>query len=223
MTFIRRPIPDDFAQVARGKSVKQIRAHYQAGASTVARWLAQSGIKPIRTHHAIPADLASRAQTTSVADMARHYGFPPSTLRKMLKREGIKAALHDFKRYAVPDDLAERCQEMTKVELKRHYGRSEWTITRWLAETGLTAAQYVPVYSRPKLRYVRSPGHSNVASIKRDTGPEEMAADVLRRFGPVYRCDEKGLAAQYGNLWRLGNIIIDGDELIARAARKVAA
>lgn len=223
MTFIRRAMPDDFAQVARGKSVKQLRAHYQAGASTVARWLAQSGIKPIRAHHVMPHDLATRAQSMSIADMARHYGIPPSTLRKMLKRVGIKAALHDFKRFAVPDDLAERCAEMTKVELKRHYGRSEWTITRWLAETGLTAAQYVPVYSRPKLRYVRSPAHSNVASVKRDTGPEEMAAEALRRFAPVYRCDEQGRAAQYGKLWRFGNIILDGDELIARAARKAAA
>jgi transposase len=89
MTFIRRAMPDDFAQVARGKSVKQLRAHYQAGASTIARWFQQSGVKPIRAHHVMPHDLASRAQTTSIADMARHYGIPPSTLRKMLQREGI--------------------------------------------------------------------------------------------------------------------------------------
>ncbi|MFA7441675.1 MAG: hypothetical protein WCZ66_12035 [Sphingomonadaceae bacterium] len=223
MTFARRSMPADFAHFAQGKSVKQLRAHYRAGASTVTRWLAQSGIKPIRTHHDIPADLAERAKATSIADMARHYGIPPSTLRKMLKREGIKAALHEFRRFDVPADFAERCAELTRTALARHYGRSYEVVARWLAETGLTPQAYVPIYNRPKLRYVRSPGHSNVATVKRDTGPEEMAAEALRRFAPVYRCDEQGLAAQYGKLWRLGNIIIDGDELIARAARKVAA
>jgi hypothetical protein len=112
---------------------------------------------------------------------------------------------------------------MTRPALMRHYGRSYEVVVRWLAETGLTAQKYVPVYNRPRLRYVRSPGHSNIAPVKRETTAEELAADVLRRFGPVYRCDEKGLAAQYGKLWRFGNIILDGDELIARAARKVAA
>lgn len=227
-----RSIPADFAKVAPGTPIKALCSHYKAGHSTIVRWLQKSGIRPMRSRHKVPHDLATRAQTMSGTELARHYGFSPTAMRKMLKREGVKQAEYTGNALIpVPDDLAARCAGMTKAELVAHYGRSDWTINRWLDETGLTAKEYVrprakpraPVYNRPKLRYVRQPGHSNVATVKRNVTAEDMAADVLRRYGPVYRCDEKGLAAQYGKLWRLGNIIIDGDELIARAARKVAA
>jgi hypothetical protein len=217
------PAPDDFAKVAPGRSIKQLQRHYAAGYKTVLRWMIKSGIKPIRTCRTIPTDLAKSAKTMTGSELARHYDIPEKVMRGMLKRAGIEAAVYaGHQKQPVPDDLAARCAEMTKAELVKHYGVGNWIVNRWLIEARLTARKHIPstVYNRPLTRYVRTPGYRNLASVKRDTSAEDLAADILRRVGPVYRCDEKGLAAERGTLWRFGNIILTGDQLLERAERR---
>lgn len=227
-----RPCPPDFDQVAPGKTVLALKAHYRAGNATVMRWLREAGVAPTKPFaHAVPADLAERARTMSVADLAERYAIPRSTMGKMLKREGIIPGVRRNvpNKIPVPADLAELAPTMTQTELSRHYGVSSDAVKRWLREEELAAKRHVPTppraprYNRPPLRYVRQPGHSNVAAIKSNYTAEDHAADVLRRFGPVYRCDEKGGGDPKGKFWRVGNVVLTGAELIARAERKVAA
>ena len=71
--------------------------------------------------------------------------------------------------------------------------------------------------------FIPQRGLGNHRSFERAYGPEDQAADVLRRYGPVYRCDERGRMDTKGKLWRFGMVICDGEELIARADRRVRA
>lgn len=46
------------------------------------------------------------------------------------------------------------------------------------------------------------------------------AADFLRSFAPVYRCDERGRPHERGAHWRYGAVVLTPDELLQRAARR---
>jgi hypothetical protein len=47
-----------------------------------------------------------------------------------------------------------------------------------------------------------------------------LAADFLRKFCPVTRCDAAGRFAHHGPHWRIGQLVLTESEIIARAARK---
>ena len=70
----------------------------------------------------------------------------------------------------------------------------------------------------------RAPGQSMVFDqfahrdwFFRDTSLVGQAADYLRRFGPVVRCDDKGRYSGNGTHWRRGASILMADEIIERA------
>jgi len=116
--------------------------------------------------------------------------------------------------------------------LCRHYAVSERRLRRWIEETGIAPAPFVRPAKparRPRGRprrvrcwppilaqlFRRRPPEES----SRDMSPEGRAADHLRRFAPCYRCDADGRAGGTGNLWRYGNVVLDGALLRARAAR----
>lgn len=51
-------------------------------------------------------------------------------------------------------------------------------------------------------------------------GIADMAAQHLRRDGPVYRCDAAGKANPKGKFWRFGNITLTEADMLAKAERK---
>lgn len=215
-----KPVPADLVEMRATMSVKELARHYRAGNDTVRAWLRECGMSGYR-QRAIPDDLPEvhRALGTIKA-VARHYHVKADTVSAWLGRE--KRERRPFA--PVPSDFATVAPTMTKRALREHYRTSHSVVVRWIAETGIEPKPRFlkpPSYSRPALRYVRTPSHSNVAQT-RTYSEEDLAADVLRRWGPVYRCEANGKANHKGTLWRIGNTVLTGVELIERSRRKSA-
>lgn len=219
-------IPADLSERAQAMGITALTSYYNAARPTVIAWLASLGISAKgRDGGAVPDDLAAQARAMTRIQLATHYQVGETTIRRWLAEIDITPL--DPRTMPAPEDFVEVAATMTRRELRDHYSRGAETIARWIRETGakplMPRPRSAPHYTRPPLRYVRQPGHSNVAAIKSNYTAEDHAADTLRRFGPVYRCDERGRPDLKGKRWRVGNVVLTGAELIARAGRKVAA
>lgn len=99
----------------------------------------------------------------------------------------------------------------------RHYHASLGTITRWRRELDL----------RPQARIKKGIGQQRSSRgfverpllTVRDLTPSGQAADFLRRYGSVYRCDVSGKPNSKGTHWRRNLSILDDDTLMRHAAR----
>lgn len=222
-----RPVPADFAQVAPLLYPTQLAAHYSAGFSTVNKWCAQTGIDckhSVKSSHNIrpcPDDFAALAPTMFKYELRRHYETSGEAINRWLEETGAatKEPGAPRNKIPVPDDFAEQCARHCKADLVRHYGCSLETVNRWAAESGCKPRKFRNVTNIDRMG---NPARVRIP-LQRTWTAEDIAADELRRFGPVYRCDDKGRADQKGRFWRIGFGVLTGEELIARAARKRAA
>lgn len=128
----------------------------------------------------------------------------------------------------MPEDFAEHAGKWTKYLLGRHYKAGNRTVDRWVAEAGIE-----PVRASAKTDNQIKPDafyYSRMAfkAPERVTSRHDFAADIIRKYTPVFRCDGNGKYNPVGKLWRVGWNILTGDELLERAetykirARKTA-
>jgi hypothetical protein len=225
-----RPRPDDFEEVYRRLGTQvALQKHYGAGTKAIRRWIKggtgidQSMINPP------PLDFGNMARIMCREELKRHYGRSWQTIGRWFRMSGLTPIKATYKpphnARPVPNDFRQLAAVMVKTELLAHYKASYETVNRWLNEAGVSAKVWRPqVYIRPTSERSHVPipsrGLGNDRRPERAYGPEDRAADVLRRYGPVYRCDERGRMDVKGSLWRFGMVICDGKELQARAARK---
>lgn len=117
----------------------------------------------------------------------------------------------------IPDDFAARYATSSIKALAAHYGRSTATVSTWCKRLGLSRPVGLPVKPKPRIvhhRYLTAP----VDRAYVDTSLVGRAADYLRRFGPVYRCNAEGRPSIGGRFWRRGGggVLTDA-EIIERA------
>lgn len=225
MTKVRQ-MPDDFLEVAATFNYAQdpIKNHYRASYDTVVRWLTECGVTSNYGRPA-PDDLAEVLATMRIADACAHYRCASSTLMRWRSETGLGIRTH---KRPVPDDFAELAPTMSQNQLLAHYGATNHRmLKRWYAEAGV----------EPKPRDYRAPQKRNANTVHRFTGAAgssyraiydqrvgtrtiyDDAADTLRRYGPCYRCNERGAGDHKGKFWRFGNVVCTDEELLARAAR----
>lgn len=135
---------------------------------------------------------------------------------------------------SVPRDFPRLYMERSYKDLCFTYSRSVSTIKKWAALLGLRKKRQsmgrAPRVRRPTLyapRNVRTTaawrptltGKQPIDRPHRDETPAGQAADYLRRFGPVIRCNAQGQYDQYGDHWLRGSSILTADEIIDRAER----
>lgn len=120
-------------------------------------------------------------------------------------------------RRPVPDGFMSILRRTGSHGAAQHYHASLATVTRWRREIEL----------KPQARMKKGIGQSRtdrgfvarpLIQI-RDMTLAGQAADYLRRFGSVYRCNEVGNAVTKGTHWRRGFSVMDDNELIRRAER----
>lgn len=221
----KRPLPDDFATVANGRSKEWACQHYKAGNDTVSRWFEEAGLKaqfkgtPPRP---IPDDFTAVFPTLkNQFEVCSHYRASEKVVRRWMNEAGLEP--HQTMGRPVPDDFASVAPDMSKAQLSDRYKVSYDVITRWLRMSNAKALERTKVQHRTtRLVPTRGTGKPNL-TITRAASIYDMAADELRRFGPVFRCDDKGKYKQAGDYWRMGWSILTPDELLERAARKRAA
>lgn len=147
---------------------------------------------------------------------------------------------------AIPADFAEKWALMPITALAKHYRAGPNAIRAWAAELGLSrtsAWRSEPFKAKPpapkaEKKAMRLPDVTPIGrglslapadTYQRDMSPAGQAADYLRHFGAVYRCDAAGRAVDTvvsgranpdATHWRWGNAVMTSSELIERAASK---
>lgn len=229
----RRPMPADFAEVAATKKTDALCQHFEAGADTVKRWRQESGIycsvpARVRQKEAAPADFATIAPTLTLDQAVTHFHRKRTTLRRWEVDTGVRMMRKAPTLRPMPTDFVERHAEMQLTALARHYRTSTEVTTRWAAEAGVKRAQNtrirkaVPfVRAAPERRkIIGAPNRTApVDRTQRDMSSAGQAADFLRRFAPVVRCDAAGRYSPAGDHWRRGSSVLTAAEIVERAER----
>lgn len=176
-------------------------------------WRAKPGSRPGDTNH-IPADFAERWHNTSQAELAAHYKRATGTISLWVKRLGLvrtASSTTGINRPRPADFMAVQAG-LTIQQIMLRYGVGRDVVRRWLADSGI---------DRQQLRLIKPNAYltAPIDRVARDSSRAGQAADFLRRFGAVYRCNERGGADVKGNRWRRGSAILTDAELIERAER----
>lgn len=175
-------------------------------------------IKPLR---AIPSDFAEKAKTMCRNQLVKHY----RTSDKAVGRWADECGVHPLKvmMRPAPADWEQLCAKHTAAELRRLLQADIKVIKRWIKETEIEPVPFdrkgiIPPNRRPNLLKQMGTPHKAIIRDKPRSIWDD-AADVLRHYGPVYRCDERGRADQKGRYWRAGMVILTPDDLLSRADR----
>lgn len=244
-----RHCPADFAEMSKLMLTRALCEHYVAGPSQISRWRRETGLGGYGTGglpaRKLPDGFRLHAATESNAALAARYSCSVSMIGRWRREAGIASTFLSHPtgpraaKRPIPHDFAQMAAAHGTKRLGQIYKASDETIRRWRKATG---AYYVkpasqPRESRPPRRKAvdfqrqapsrRSPvvwkGPPAKPMPPRDTTLEGQAADVLRAYGPVYRCNEIGrpdCADDRKQFWRYGNVVLTPDELLQRAAAK---
>lgn len=224
-----RPLPDDFReQVATGMTIGDLMAHYDAGTGVVHRWIEEIGgrkrAKRAPQQKAVPDDFVEHAQRETVVQLIQRYRCGTKTIARWRRQSGVNVVIskREPRVEPLPDGFDLVAPTMTMRELKERFGRGKTTIWKWCQRANVQprkASTHPPRTSRPT-------GHIPVGrkvnpfdGPHRDVTRAGMAADFLRKFGPVVRCDAAGRFNPTGDHWRRGASILCADEIISRALR----
>jgi hypothetical protein len=171
-----------------------------------------------------PEDFQQVAAGKPTKALCEIYGCGPDMIYRWRRETNSPFIPH------APADFVTLYQTMTLEQLRKHYDRGWLCIKRWEKETGATRPpKPAKPAKQPAVRLVKATKASStplrpnafqnvpVDRVQRDMSPVGQAADYLRRFGPVYRCDVKGRPLADGFFWRRGTAILTDQDLIERA------
>lgn len=183
-----------------------------------------NGRRPMRP---VPSDFRELAPVKPNNFLIAHYRTNHNAVARWRRETGIKAPGRIApNKLAMPRDFSERVSQMKIADVAQSYGCGRRTVCRWLKEAGISLA------AKPRPKPAPTGYRKLPASQKRayawslptvrpcDGSSEGRAADFLRRFAPVYRCDESGRMTERGSRWRYGNAVLEPTELVARARGK---
>lgn len=191
----------------------------------------------------ILADLRGTEDSSKI--IAIRHGVALSTVSDLIQRNGLTGRKVSFVRpkplHSMPEGFAADARCMTDTELKAKYRIGDPKIKRFRAEAGAymdwslkkdarKASSQKAVQTRwgdrakPERITVKRPPPRPAASPKRafeqpqrDMSPTGIAADYLKRFTAVIRCDINGRPLPDGFFWRYGRVVLTDEQLIERA------
>lgn len=164
---------------------------------------------PKRIPISLPADFAEHAHQTSVALQLR-YNVGRSTIQRFRLEIGMQARTY-FKAKPVPENFANLAPTLTLPEAREVFGAGDELLRRWEALAGVKLRRRRLVITSGRLKMDRDN--------RRDMSRAGLAADYLRRFSSVFRCDAQGKPSEKGTHWARGRHALTGDEIIDRAMR----
>ena len=216
----RRAMPADFKDHFLEMTLRDLCAYYRAGAEVVRRWTEEAGgkepkgryVAPVRT---IPDDFAEYASRETQLQLIKRYRCGPKMVTRWRRQTGILPPKRRSQAEQPPQGFKLTAPTLTVTELQVRYARSEATIRRWCRELGVSAKR-PPQSSSGSANHRFSPAPPLV---RRDETLAGRAAEYLRRFGPVVRCNHLGNYDPRGIHWRRGSTILTAAEIVERAKR----
>jgi len=164
----------------------------------------------------VPADFLARRETMTLPQLQEHYQVSGRTIRSWIKAKGLPSKCKGAwsrRMLLMPDGFGQTAPTMSKAHLMKHYKVSQLVIDRWICEAGVTAKA-----PRNFIFTLKNPKSNNIPPPKRET-KHDLAADYLRKFMAVSRCDERGRYQQGGDYFKAGTRVVTFSELIEKADR----
>lgn len=118
-----------------------------------------------------------------------------------------------------PDDFLGVLHRLGSQGAAKHFNASLSTVTRWRRECGMVLHERARRAPHPGPMFKARQGFLIIDRPQRDMSLAGQAADHLRQFGSVYRCDANGKASPKGTHWRRNNAVLTDAEIMARAER----
>lgn len=163
-----------------------------------------------------PVDFEEYAPLEHNPALMRRYDVKVTLISRWRRETGIKPPEHRIaprvRRCIIPDGFAEMARQSNDTWLADKFGVARHTVKRWRETLGISATRIVPFKQNT---YTTTP----IDRPHRDDSRAGQAADYLRRFGPVVRCDHNGRYSERGKFWRRGSTVLFPDDVIERAIR----
>lgn len=167
----------------------------------------------------------------TVSDMARILGLSTSVIARACVKFGLTPKRHATNDYS---ELPKLAQTMHRAELARHYGVTYNTLCEVCQRLGVVPIRQseaerrevrlrtcaVARAAKPLSPRLKTQFKASSVTDHRPKTNTDLAADYLRRFTHVYRCNERGMPDHKGTHWRYGVSVKTPDELIERARDK---
>jgi hypothetical protein len=160
----------------------------------------------------LPDDFAEHAVDATNSDLMERYNCCADIISRWRRESGVLSKKCRRNYAEPPADFVLVAADLTKRELRERYHRADPTINRWLQETGARCGRYSRA---PEIQPQRVVPAVSPEILTRAT----HAAEYLRKFGPVTRCNQNGAFNPRGDHWRRGNKVLCAQEVIARALR----
>lgn len=208
------PAPSDFEEMYHSlPSIRSLEKHYGRHFKTITRWARDANLNPKKKEREVPKDFKDVcASLQSKRKLMAHYNAGCVTIEKWINDLGVNFPLSTKK--TIPGDFHLSAQSKTKTELSKLYDVNIRTINKWVEETGVKPRKYVRGY------YI-GPKSTKIFSMTR---PDEygMAADFLRKFMPVSRCNQDGKFNATGKFYRVGSVVMSADDMKEKSDNKKA-
>jgi transposase-like protein len=215
------------ADMAAGRSRREIAADIGVGESAITKWVRKHNLGTFRIGRVRPApsDFAEHAARETRTHLQKRYRVGHHVLAQWCAAVGRVPMRGGSPIKHAPDGFALIASQHSLTDLARRYGVSTSTVSRWSREVGVTRTRggerktdgkTITPASVPKLQAYH---RATPTIVHRDLSTAGMAADYLRRLGPVVRCDDAGRYDPAGSHYRRGSTVLTHDEVIARAER----
>ncbi|MET3710382.1 hypothetical protein ABIC65_001062 [Sphingomonas trueperi] len=215
-----RPAPEDFVEMAKTMTHKQLVKHYGSSSGTVSRWRLETGAKKHagREMRAIPDDFRANAKTMTWKDLRDHYHASNEVLQRWRILSGVRLEKAARPLTPPPAGFRQAATVMLRTQLATHYHVSKGMIDRWLRETGLQALGRV----QAEARVVHAIGAPKLAAVpnNRDMSLAGRAADFLQKRAAIFRCDANGRFQLGGTHWKWRGKAHTAAEIIAEACER---
>mgnify|MGYP003500746558 FL=1 len=209
------PVPADFPE-RMNATRPELCKHYLVHKDVISHWRKLSGyVCQYQTALVMPPEFAALADKMSLAALAARFKIGKITAAKWRKKLGINIA--PCKPFVAPEGFVEFMAGHILAEAAAHYGASQDSIYRYCKRHNIPFARKPNTFQQKP--FAGSWGKAKAAPLnQRSYGIHDEAVDLLRRYRwTVYRCDERGRQKDNGTLFRVGNVVCDGDELLVRA------
>lgn len=183
--------------------------------SRALRELVHSGLLRLRSHKGVTRATVVRTGAMTAAWQCSDCGRPIAPDSRGRCATCARRGLHR----AVPDDFVETLERLGSAGCAAYYRASLTTVTKWRRAKGLKPQFRAKRVSQGMRVRGRPGGGERPLAVKRDWSRAGQAAEFLRRFGPISRCDENRAFNPAGEFWNRNGHLLSADDVVSRAER----
>jgi len=149
---VLRPMPDDFAEMAKKLGRREIMAYYSCGRAVLNRWQKEAGIESTKKvgirSTVTPYDFADNAKEMTRKQLAEFYHCTPDTVSRWAKLLGVQFVVSiTHQPRPMPADYPELARSLTYEQAMKRYGVASGTVERWREALGLKKSYHVSIPS----------------------------------------------------------------------------